>query len=181
MSVLASSWVWRYAQAGGTALIVLLAIADHADDDGVAWPSIATLAGKARLDGRTVQRIIRRLVDVGALELLEATAGGRRSNTYRLIMALPTTSSPDLSTPLADCHPGGLPPVAQPCRPSPGTVAPPQPRHNRATRTVIESPSNLRGAALPPPVGAERCPLHVGHLAANCGACRSLLLAGGAR
>lgn len=176
MSVLASSWVWRYAQAGGTALIVLLAIADHADDDGFAFPSIATLARKARLDERTVQRIIRRLVDLGALQIVEATTGGRRSNTYRLVMTIST----EISTPVADRHPGELPPVAQSRRGRGGTSATAGAAELCHPNVIQPSSNRLRGAALPPAAGADRCPLHIGQPAAHCGPCRSLVLAGGA-
>lgn len=176
MSVLASSWVWQHARAGGTALIVLLAIADNADDFGVGFPSVPTLARKARLDERTVQRIIRRLVESGELEMLDATSGGRRSNTYRLVMDRPRA----IPTPVADCHPGNLPPVAQPCHPSPGAKTPPQPRRSYAARTSFND-SLTRGAALPPPAGADRCPEHLGQLASSCAPCRSLTLAGGAK
>ncbi|MET7399151.1 helix-turn-helix domain-containing protein [Dactylosporangium sp. NPDC005572] len=174
MSVLASSWVWRHAQAGGTALIVLLAIADHADDDGVGFPSIPTLAAKARLDERTIQRIIRRLVGAGQLRILDGTAGGRRSNTYQLVM----DRTEAISTPPADCHPGDSPPVAESGHPSPGEIATPAPAES-CRPNIIQPSSNRRGAALPPTVGTERCPEHVGQLASNCGACRSLVLAGG--
>jgi hypothetical protein len=181
MSVRASSWVWDFAQAGGTALIVLLAIADYADDQGIGFPSIATLARKARLDERTVQRIIRRLVDTRALEVLEATAGGRRSNTYRLIMTRPDDQPGSISTPPADRHPRQAA--------TGGVTVPGQGWRNRATAgvaqlrhpNVIEPSSNVgRGAALPPPVGVDRCAQHLGQPAATCGPCRAEAIAGGA-
>ena len=55
-------------------LLVLLALADHARDDGVCWPSIRTIAAKARVEERSAQRILRRLIEKGLVELV--TKGG---------------------------------------------------------------------------------------------------------
>ena len=53
---------------------MLLALADHARDDGVCWPSIRTKAAKARVEERSAQRIIRRLIEKGLVEIV--TKGG---------------------------------------------------------------------------------------------------------
>jgi hypothetical protein len=45
--------------------LLLLALADNANDEGLCWPSVATLARKAGMDERTVQRAIGRLVAAG--------------------------------------------------------------------------------------------------------------------
>ena len=55
-------------------LLVLLALADHARDDGLCWPSIRTIATKARVEERSAQRILRRLIEKGLVELV--TKGG---------------------------------------------------------------------------------------------------------
>jgi Helix-turn-helix domain len=55
-------------------LLLLLALADHARDDGVCWPSIRTIAAKARVEERSAQRIIRRLIEKGLVEIV--TKGG---------------------------------------------------------------------------------------------------------
>lgn len=84
------TWVWEHAEAAGTDLLLLLAIADSADDQGRnAWPSIADLSRKTRLDERTVQRRLKRLHDQGriAIEL----GGGRRRNRYAILMNPPPT------------------------------------------------------------------------------------------
>jgi len=88
-------WVWTHSQSGGADRLVLLAIADNADDDGGnAWPSIDTLAGKANVSSRTVQRCIDRLVGLGELRV-ERNAGGsattasnRRPNRYTIVASL---------------------------------------------------------------------------------------------
>jgi hypothetical protein len=56
--------------------MVLLIIADHASDDGTeAWPSQATMAAKASISIRTVQRAVNSLVAGGYL-WMEKGAGG---------------------------------------------------------------------------------------------------------
>jgi DNA-binding transcriptional regulator YhcF (GntR family) len=56
--------------------MVLLVIADHASDDGTeAWPSQATIAAKASISIRTVQRAVNSLVAAGYL-WMEKGAGG---------------------------------------------------------------------------------------------------------
>ena len=65
---------------------MLIAIADFANDEGVAYPSIPTLARKARLTARNTQRAIRRLVTNGEL-LIEEGKGPHRTHLYRIILA----------------------------------------------------------------------------------------------
>lgn len=84
------SVVWR-SSVQGEEKLVLLAIADHADPEGGnAWPTLETLATYASVSVRTVQRIVRRLVDAG-LVTVERNRGGtvvqaanRRPNLYEL-------------------------------------------------------------------------------------------------
>jgi DNA-binding FadR family transcriptional regulator len=47
--------------------LVLLALADCANDEGLCWPSIATLKTKSGASERTVQRAIKHLEDMGVL------------------------------------------------------------------------------------------------------------------
>lgn len=70
------SLVWERAPYAEGSLLVLLALADWADDNGIAWPSIDGLAHKARLQRRRVQYIIRKLKGEGFLDIEEG--GGRR-------------------------------------------------------------------------------------------------------
>ena len=82
------SMTWAFSQPlSGNEKVVLLALADFADDDGVCWPAIPKLAEKAYLSARTIQRIILTLSDQGYLffERREATNGRPTSNMYRLI------------------------------------------------------------------------------------------------
>lgn len=82
MSIKVMTEVWEHSQQEGGALLVLLALADHANDQGYCWPSVPTLAKKARLSERHVRRILSDLQETGELEI-EARTG--RSNYYRVV------------------------------------------------------------------------------------------------
>jgi hypothetical protein len=49
--------------------MVLLSLADNANDEGVCWPSITTICRKTSLTERTVQKCIARLKDKGLLSI----------------------------------------------------------------------------------------------------------------
>jgi len=74
--------VWRHSAADGLDRLVLLAIADNAnDEDGAAWPSILHLAAKTRLHRTTVLRSVRRLETLGELVVTRSFGRGSR---YRI-------------------------------------------------------------------------------------------------
>lgn len=88
MSIKVMNWVWEHSTAKGSELLLLLAIADTADDGGRnAFPSISTLAGKTRMSRRTVQRLVVKLETDGHLVLRRE--GGRRSNSYEIVCENP--------------------------------------------------------------------------------------------
>lgn len=88
MSVEAISWAWKTAtEARGTDLLVLLALADYADDDHRAWPKIATLAEKCRVSEKTVRRSIRSLEDLGLVEVVRHQEESKSSD---YLLALPS-------------------------------------------------------------------------------------------
>lgn len=85
MSVVVSAAVWKNSKAKGGDLLVMLALADFAREDGYCWPSIDTVAKYARMSPRSTQRSIRSLVEAGELAIEEG--GGRhRTNTYRILV-----------------------------------------------------------------------------------------------
>lgn len=71
MSVYAMSSVWKLSQHEASDLLVLLAVADYANDEGEAWPSVEALMRKARLSERAVRYSIRRLVASGEMTVAE--------------------------------------------------------------------------------------------------------------
>ena len=94
MSIRVMSVIWESAPIeNASELLVLLTLADHADDDGEnAYPGIARIAHRCRLSERRVQQIIKGLEARGLI--MVATQGGgsygtrsdRRPNRYSLLM-----------------------------------------------------------------------------------------------
>lgn len=75
------SRVWDHSKQSGTPLLLLLAIADFANDDGMAWPAIETLAKKIRMGERYVHRMIKELAAAGELRV-EYKAAKNGTNQY---------------------------------------------------------------------------------------------------
>lgn len=76
--------VWKQSQYREEKLLVLLALADYANEDGVCWPSMRALAAKARITERGAQRIIRRLVADKVIEVLDYGGGRGHTAKYRI-------------------------------------------------------------------------------------------------
>ena len=85
MSVRASTWAWRQ-PVKSTERLLLVALADMADDHGVCWPSVATLAGRCKKSTRTVQRALQTLASANLLrcEQRQRADGSSTSNRYVL-------------------------------------------------------------------------------------------------
>jgi DNA-binding transcriptional regulator YhcF (GntR family) len=83
MSVKVMSRVWDESAHTGSALLMLLAIADHANDDGVCWPSVETLAAKARVQARQAQNLIAQLEQSG--ELAVQRGRGRKNTSIYVV------------------------------------------------------------------------------------------------
>src|SRR3990167_2787825 len=81
MSIRVMTKVWEKSPQKGTALLLLLAIADFANDDGMAWPGIATLSTKVRMSERYVHRMIKELASAGELKV-DYKAGKNGTNRY---------------------------------------------------------------------------------------------------
>lgn len=64
-------------------LLVMLALADYANDEGECWPAVKSVAAKARMSERGVQKIMRQLQDEGWLTVTTGTGRGG-CNFYRI-------------------------------------------------------------------------------------------------
>ena len=105
MSVQWLAWAFEHAEATGGQRLVLLSLANHADEAGVCWPSIDTISREARLSRRRVEDALRHLVSSGAVLRQVNGApvtghGGHRPNLYRL-----TKTAARLSTPRDEVAP----------------------------------------------------------------------------
>jgi hypothetical protein len=93
MSIKVLSHIWQTSQATGSKLLVLLAMADFADDHGGnIYPSMQTLAAKARLSSDQTRRVVHELAAEGYIELV--SMGGWRNgrnwaNEYRILLDRP--------------------------------------------------------------------------------------------
>ncbi len=66
-------------------LLVLLALADWANDDGFCWPAVPTLARKARMKDRNAQLILKKLEGEGFIEILPHQ-GPKGANMYHVVV-----------------------------------------------------------------------------------------------
>ena len=88
MSIKCTSRVWDHSAASGTELLVLLAISDHAHEDGTgAYPSVDTLATKCKISRRSVQRYLKNLSENGELKI-EYGKGRNGTNMYTVLSGL---------------------------------------------------------------------------------------------
>lgn len=83
MSIKVTTWVWAKSESRNGARLVMLALADRADDSGFAWPSIDDICERTLLSPRAVQKGIAKLVEIGELEV-ESGGGRRVRNRYRI-------------------------------------------------------------------------------------------------
>ena len=83
--------VWDFSRAQGGTLLVLLALADEARDNGRCYPSIDRIAHKSRMSARQVQRVLRILQDMGEIKVhigAGMNAGGRgNTNEYEICVS----------------------------------------------------------------------------------------------
>jgi hypothetical protein len=101
--------------------IVLLALADSANDEGHCWPSMATLAKKCSKGERTIQGVIKQLVDAGHLTRKEVR--GKGCNYY--------------VHPRTDCAPADTAPPQR-------TAKTPAAAADKPSRTVIKTQKRAR-------------------------------------
>lgn len=107
MSIHCLNRVWNESTVGGSELLVLLAIADHAHDDGSgAWPSKRTIARKAKISERQVTRIIQQLEDKGELAV-ERAAGPYGTNAYTVLTGLTRNADGLRKCYMCGCHDDG--------------------------------------------------------------------------
>lgn len=76
MSVRIMSQIWDMTELSPVEKLALLALADWANDDGLAWPSIRQIATKTGCGERTVQRAFRTAETMGILTRIEVAGKG---------------------------------------------------------------------------------------------------------
>jgi hypothetical protein len=92
LSIEAVRHVLERSKTKGAQRLILIVIAEHADSNGIAWPSVETIARLANCSERFVKRTIAKL-DAGEL-ILERGGGRGRSNRYRIPLEKVNSASP---------------------------------------------------------------------------------------
>lgn len=87
MSIDAINDVWEYSQAVGSARVIMLCLANYADANGVAWPSVALIAKRSKITPRNVRKHIEGLIEAG--EITPAGTGIRGVVKYKITCATP--------------------------------------------------------------------------------------------
>jgi hypothetical protein len=122
--------------------LVLLTLADFANEHGVCWPSIRTLADRTRLSTRGVQKAVRKLETGGLLKIrtggINSATGDRYANTYTLSRDEGEQCSP----------------IPEPSSPIPEQLAPmnaetPPPEHGTGGRVNAETSPPEHGSSQP--------------------------------
>lgn len=91
MSVHWLNYVFTRSQATGAERLVLLVLADHADEHGTSYPGIARIAAHARLTKQHVKKTVRKLEQDGRIKRLinaapdERIPANRRPNLYQIL------------------------------------------------------------------------------------------------
>lgn len=78
--------VWDETRFKGTDLLVLLCLADHANDDGICWPAYDRLAARARCSRRQAIRCVENLIAEGWVDRVgrKPVERGGYVNIYRI-------------------------------------------------------------------------------------------------
>lgn len=87
MSIKVASLVRKYGPLNHGDFVVLLALADHANDaGGECWPSVKTIAMEMRIGKRSVIRSLKTLATDGWIEVMKKSRD-HKGNSYQLVMA----------------------------------------------------------------------------------------------
>lgn len=109
MSIKAMNWAWEQRLPPNSKLI-LMALADSADEIGKCWPRVRLIAEKCCASERTVQRVLKELEERGFLHIERRFRGdgGQSSNAYYLCLESPPVNlSPPYPPPSDILAPGG--------------------------------------------------------------------------
>ncbi|HCF3848871.1 TPA: helix-turn-helix domain-containing protein [Pseudomonas aeruginosa] len=153
MSTIIMSACWPLQGMSPAQKAVLISLADQANDQGVCWPAVDSIATRCCLSKRAVQQAIKWLRSVGIVSVEERQG---RSTMYSVTPA--AYAPPQEMHPSSKCTPAGN-------APTPADAAPPPPQEMHPTpaasapRTVIEPTREPSGNLLPADSGqpdAER-------------------------
>ena len=135
MSIRIMSDVFESESLGPTERLIMLALADHADDEGKCYPSIARLCRRTGLKERAVQNNIRSLAAQGYLTII---LGGGRNNSNLYIVS---------GKPRIKCPPHNMHPASDDTETPHLTTLNPAPDAPKPSETPIEPPKEQEEGA----------------------------------
>lgn len=146
MSIAALNWAWHQECPNATSKLVLLALADKANEDGECWPGMGTVAAMAGISARQVSTHLGRLEDAGLLSRSRARRDNGTMSGYRY----------HLNVQQKDASTGSAPPVEadrhrKRATSGSGASSPPevQRRNHRKPASAQEPPVNPQGTLAP--------------------------------
>jgi hypothetical protein len=104
MSIRVMNAVWQNAPYSEGTLLVLLALADWADDDGLCYPKRSQIAVKARLTESGVKFCLRQLIADGAISVDQESAGPGRPRVLKIGGQYLTPKAVTPLTPMGSPH-----------------------------------------------------------------------------
>ncbi|MGU5132851.1 helix-turn-helix domain-containing protein [Pseudomonas aeruginosa] len=153
MSTIIMSACWPLQGMSPAQKAVLISLADQANDQGVCWPAVDSIATRCCLSKRAVQQAIKWLRGAGIVSVEERQG---RSTMYSVTPA--AYAPPQEMHPSSKCTRAGNAPAPADAAPPPPQMLHPTPA-NAAPRTVIEPTREPSGNLLPADSGqpdAER-------------------------
>lgn len=146
MSIAALNWAWSQECPNATSKLVLLALADKANEDGECWPGMGTVADMAGISARQVSTHLGRLEEAGLLSRSRARRDNGTMSGYRY----------HLNVHRKDASTGSGQPVEadrhrKPTTSGSATSPPPevQRRNHRKPASAQEPPVNPQGTLAP--------------------------------
>lgn len=88
MSIKAMNWAWELRGLSVTTKCVLLALADHADNEGICWPGRKGVAEKVGVSDRTVDKSITECAALGLIHVEHRVRADGSNTTNRYFLQL---------------------------------------------------------------------------------------------
>lgn len=94
-------WAWAQRGLDASTKLVLMSLADYANDEGECWPGVQAVANRVGLSDRMIQRHVATLREAGLVrvERRERPDGGQGSNRYFLVHGCHRVGEPYVTPP----------------------------------------------------------------------------------
>ena len=140
MSIAALNWAWSQECPTPTSKLVLLALADKANDDGECWPGMSTVAEMAGVSVRQVSTHLARLEDEGLLVRRRKRNARGWLGSYTFHLNVPTGSTLPVESQEKQAATGSTLPVGDQGKPTSGSTLPlGRPIHRKSSVTSTGS------------------------------------------